>query len=74
MGPDCVRIILSNGGRWETLLMLFNAASFDQTAALPHGRWQLLADGESSFRWQETHVLERDVRIPPFSVLIFGSV
>lgn len=74
MGPDCVRIILSNGGRWETLLLLLNAASFDQTTALPHGRWQLLADGESSFRWQETHVLERDVRIPSFSVLIFGSV
>ena len=75
LAHSCVGISLDNAGgtRWKKLLLIFNAGSQAQQASLPAGTWQVLADGESSFRWQEERSLTSNAELPPVSALILGS-
>ena len=39
---------------------------------LSEGNWQVLADGENTFRWKETLYAEEKIQIPPQSALLLG--
>ena len=71
--PDCAAVTLDNGGRWQTLHLLFNGSSTAQTADLPAGSWQVLADADSTFRWQENKTISGMAELPPFTALILGQ-
>ena len=72
----CVRITLDNTPTetgWETLLLIFHTGTQAKEIALPEGRWQVLVDGISSFRWKEHIFLQDTARISPVSALILGQ-
>lgn len=74
-GPDLVTALVDNRGGpdgWETLLLCFNAAGEARTVTLPAGTWQVLADGQDSFRWQEAEYRAGTAALPPVSALILG--
>ena len=72
---NCAGVSLNNsdGSRWHKLLLLFNADTASHEVHLPAGTWQVLADGDSSFRWQEDRTLSGSAGLPPVSALILGS-
>ncbi len=73
IAPNCAEVCLDNkGGCWDQIFMVFNCADTSHTVDLPGGAWQLLADGESSFRWQEEAFLSGSHTILPHSALILG--
>ena len=75
IAPNCAGVLLDNRGensRWEKLLLCFNCSKNPVELSLPEGSWQILADAESSFRWQESLQTEKKTRIPPQSALLLG--
>ena len=42
-------------------------------AELPEGVWDVLADGDSSWRWQAPYQLQCSARLGPASGLILGQ-
>jgi len=71
--PQCAAVSLVNGGTWNTLHLLFNGSTAAQQIPLPAGQWQILADAESTFRWQAPVSVSGSVTLPPISVLILGE-
>ena len=72
--PNCAALCLQNGGKWEQVLMIFNCGNERRSLKLPAGTWQVLADGESAWRWQES-VLHTGSCIPnTHSALILGKI
>lgn len=72
---NCVSVLVDNrgdGSRWNTLLLCFNAGQENLHISLPDGKWQLLADGESSFLWRENLCLTEKAILLPVSALILG--
>ena len=75
IAPNCSGILLDNSGKnskWETLLLCFNCSQKTAELSLQSGRWQVLADGESAFRWKEALYAEEKIQIPPQSALLLG--
>jgi pullulanase len=74
LAPNCVGVSLDNAGKstWDKLVVICNANREAQQAALPGGSWQILVDGESSFRWQTPGTVSGAVRVEPVSVLVLG--
>ena len=75
VAPNCAGVLLDNGGedsKWETLLLCFNCSQKSAELSLRSGRWQVLADGESAFRWKEALYAEEKIQIPPQSALLLG--
>lgn len=75
----CAAFLLDNGGSpspWDRLLLLYNASRRIRPAALPDGRWQLLADDQDSTRWADTTpcILEGMADLAPSGALILGRV
>ncbi len=73
--PNCAGVLLDNrgeNGKWETLLLCFNCSKETAELSLPAGNWQILADGENSFRWEEDQYLTEKTNIPPQSALLLG--
>ena len=71
--------LLDNSGpasRWDALLLFYSAAGQPRPAALPDGQWQVLADPDSSFRWQEAApaLLAGQATLPAAGALILGRV
>ena len=71
--------LLDNSGpasRWDALLLFYSAAGQPRPAALPDGQWQVLADPDSSFRWQEAApaLLAGQTALPAAGALILGRV
>ena len=62
------------GSRWDELLLFYNAASCPRQAPLPAGRWQVLADPDSSFRWEDAApaLLCGQAALPAAGALILG--
>ncbi len=76
IAPNCAGVLLDNSGedsRWEKLLLCFNCSEKAVPLALPEGSWQVLADGEDAFRWEENIYLEGKTEIPPQSALLLGK-
>lgn len=76
VAKDCVMACVDNRGadsEWEAVVMIFNCSEISAKVALPAGNWQLLADGESTFCWQENQTRSTNVNVAPFSAMILGS-
>ena len=76
IASNCAGALLHNEGansKWDTLLLCFNCSKERVEFALPQGKWQVLADGESTFRWEEETFLEGKIQILPQSALILGK-
>ena len=76
-GQQCAAFLLDNAGpasRWDQLLLFYNAAARPRAAVLPEGRWQVLADEASGFRWQEggAPLLSGEAQLPAGGALILG--
>ena len=75
LAKDCVMACVDNKGvdsKWQQILMIFNCSDHSGYAQLPAGNWQVLADGENSFRWQKHDTVEHKVNVPEFSAMILG--
>ena len=60
------------GALCDTLLLLVNAGDGAAYAPLPEGAWRVLADGVSSFVWQQERTVCGGAELPPVSALILG--
>jgi pullulanase len=72
---SCVAVCLDNSGqgsRWKQILMLVNGSDQPQKGNIPEGKWQRLADADSSFLWQEKHIQRKTVTAKPYSVIYLG--
>ena len=75
----CAAFLLDNRGGvspWDQLLLFYNVAGSIRPTALPTGRWQLLADADSSTHWQDDHPVFLDgmADMAPDGALILGRV
>ena len=74
LGPDCAAVCLDNGeSQWSRLLMIFNCSDTACGIDLPDGNWQILADGTSSFRWQENIGISDHCTAAPCSAFLLGK-
>ena len=76
LAENCVMASVDNKGansKWEKLLMIFNCSDRSGNAQLPNGDWQILADGENSFRWQKEELVSEKVKVAEFSAMILGQ-
>ena len=74
---DCAVVCLDNRGadtEWAQLLMIFSCGEEPQQVKLPAGKWQILVDGDSSFRWQSEEAAEGFCTVKPLSALILGKL
>ena len=71
----CAGILLDNAGDspWRRLCLIFNGGEDTVDAELPDGLWDVLADGDSSFRWQAPYQLQHSAMLGPASALILGQ-
>jgi len=73
LAEDCVMACVDNkGGKWGRILMIFNCSDRDGNAKLPEGSWQILADGENTFRWQEESAVSEKICVAEHSAMILG--
>ena len=71
---DCVTVQVDNGdGQWRRLFLAYNARKDAVLLALPQGKWELLADGQSSFLWQSPPEWTERYSLAPVSAAIFGQ-
>ena len=72
---DCAMACIDNhgeGSTWEQVLLIINCSDQGGNAQLPEGNWQLLCDGESSFRFEEGVVVTGKVAVERNCALILG--
>ena len=75
LAKDCVMACADNrgeGSKWERILMVFNCSRRGGDAQLPEGSWQVLCDGENSFRFQEDVTVTGKVTVERNSAMILG--
>lgn len=70
----CMALIENEGGSWSRLCLLFNAGAQEQSVRIPDGTWKVLADIDSSFRWQEEQTAQEEMILSPVSVLFLGKM
>ena len=78
-GRKAAAFLLDNTGpasRWPRLLLAYNAAARPRALALPAGRWQALADGETSWLWQAENpsIYTTRAEVPAGCALILGNL
>ncbi len=71
----CAGVLLDNAGDspWRRLCLIFNGGENTVDAELPEGVWDVLADGDSSWRWQAPYQLRSSAMLGPASALILGQ-
>ena len=76
LAHNCAEAALDNHGNspWKTILVVFNCSDVPCPVNLPEGKWQLLCDGDSSFRWQQHIPLTESCTLQPGSPLILGKL
>ena len=74
-GKDAASIMVDNGvdSKYTQLLLCFNASDAAEPLNLPKGTWAVLADGKSSFRWENPATISSKTEIPPMAALILGK-
>ena len=73
LAEDCVMACLDNkGGKWQQAILIFNCSGRSGYAQLPAGTWQILADGEDSFRWQQDSAVTEKIKVSQWSAMILG--
>lgn len=72
---NCVLVLVDNHGDspWDQLILAFSASKNTERLNLPAGKWEVLADGASSFRWQSPKSCTGSVELAPMSALILGK-
>lgn len=65
---------MASGGQdgWETLVVWYNAGDQERSLELPGGRWELLLDEDSAWRWKSPVAVEGKQSIAPVAVKVFG--
>ena len=58
---------------WEKLCIIYNANQKSENIHLPEGTWEILADGEDSYRWKMPVEIAREAVASPVSILILGQ-
>lgn len=58
---------------WEKLYIIYNSGEESLKVEIPDGIWNVLADGESSFKWKTPLEITGEARVEPSSVLILGK-
>ena len=73
---DAAAILLDNGADsdYPELLLAYNASGNKVPFSLPRGRWAVLADGASSFLWENPEAISGNAEIAPMSALILGKI
>ena len=76
LGRDVAAALLDNDtdSRYPQLLLAYNALDESVTFDLPQGKWAVLADGESSFLWQNPAAIAGDATISAMTALILGKI
>ena len=73
-GKGVVEFFVKNQeSRWKTLAVCFNSTSETQEIRLPEGSWELLADGSSSFLWENPETVSGIQKAAPVSAAIYGK-
>jgi len=75
IATDCVAACIDNRSadtKWEKVLLIFNCSAKAAEYTLPEGSWQVLADGDSSFRWETENLTEKTVTVEANTALILG--
>lgn len=62
-----------SGPVWRQLYIVYNSRAESLKVRLLDGTWNVLADGESSFRWKTPSEVAGEVWAAPSSVLILGK-
>ena len=73
---DCAALAVDNAGedsRWQRLYLAYSVRADAVDLPLPPGQWEVLADGASSFLWQDPRTVSDTVPLPPVSALILGQ-
>lgn len=72
--PDCVTAVVDNGNSpWRRLFLAYSAREMETEITLPDGGWELLIDGDSSFRWRDPEKYAGRYTLPPVSAAVFGQ-
>ncbi|MCI7098513.1 MAG: type I pullulanase [Lachnospiraceae bacterium] len=58
---------------WDILSIVYNSREENLKVKLPDGEWQILADKESSFRWEKPLEISGEALVEPREVLILGK-
>ena len=69
-------VLLDNSGEgsaYARVLLAVNTTQEMQPLALGQGRWHVLADGVSAWRWQRSETMEGQAELWPVSGLILGQ-
>lgn len=73
-GKGVVEFLVKNQeSRWKTLAVCFNSTNETQEIRLPEGNWELLADGSSSFLWENPETVSGIQKAAPVSAAIYGK-
>ena len=68
----CITVLVDNAGsRWEKLYLVYNASGRAHTLTPDGAEWEVLADGESSFGWQNP-CRGQSFTVQPGTALILG--
>ena len=59
---------------YPELVLVYNASSETARCHLPAGEWAVLADGESSFRWQQPQIIADKAEITAMSAMLLGKI
>lgn len=81
---DVIAFELKGSGKeelWESIFVIYNSNETKTTVKLPKGKWQLLADSESSWHWKKAgriaagkgSVLSKNVETEGLSANIYGK-
>lgn len=81
--PGCVGFLVDNRANdkeatkqqndWEKLCIIYNANQKSENIHLSEGTWEILADGEDSYRWKMPVEIAREAVASPVSILILGQ-
>lgn len=63
----------AGSGRWEELLIAFNASGRERTIEIPQGDWELLADDRDSFLWRNPCPAGAEYRMACVGAVILGK-
>ncbi|MBP3428611.1 MAG: type I pullulanase [Clostridia bacterium] len=74
IAPGAAYVLMDNAGgsRYARVMLAVNTADAPAELALPQGGWDVLADGESSFLWQEPASVSGVTELAPCSAKILG--
>lgn len=65
---------IKNPSPWSRLQIVYNSRQKAETVKLEEGEWQILADGEDSFRWRRPTLVSGEAEAAPVSILVLGKI